>query len=319
MNSRNNKIKSINDSAYKYLFKNKRIFFQLIQGFVYEDFVKNIKIEDIDFFDKSFVSDEFLDRESDIIYKIKYNKTDIYIYILLEFQSTVNKSIPVRMFLYILELYDLIYKNSKKGKLPNVFPIMLYNGITDWTVPTNLKDLIDKNIPDKYIPNFEYYPIIEKDIPDEKLEMLHNLVSAVIYMEKQKSESQIAEAIDKVIEFVKNENIIDVRMFTIWINQMFKSKINENEIEKIQDMKEAKSMLTLLADKIEKKGVEKGKIEGELEKSQKTLIKQLSKKFGIDEFEISLIKDCRDIDKLDKALEEILFADSKDKILYLIK
>jgi len=149
--------------------------------------------------------------------------------------------------------------------------------------------------------------------------MLHNLVSAVIYMEKQKSESQIAEAIDKVIEFVKNENIIDVRMFTIWINQMFKSKINENEIEKIQDMKEAKSMLTLLADKIEKKGVEKGKIEGELEKSQKTLIKQLSKKFGIDEFEISLIKDCRDIDKLDKALEEILFADSKDKILYLIK
>ena len=33
------------DSAYKYLFKNKRIFLQLLQSFVPEDFVQNLSVD----------------------------------------------------------------------------------------------------------------------------------------------------------------------------------------------------------------------------------------------------------------------------------
>jgi len=179
-----NKSKKSHDSAYKYLFKNKRIFLQLLKSFVHEDFIKTIQLENLELFDKSFISDELLDRESDLIYKINHDDKEYFIYILLEFQSTVDKSIPVRMFSYILLLYDSIYKNSKKGFLPNIFPILLYNGRDDWTIPTNLNQLIEKNIPDRYIPSFEYFPIIEKDIPDEILEQLHNLVAAVMSTSK---------------------------------------------------------------------------------------------------------------------------------------
>ena len=151
--------KHIHDSAYKYIFSNKRIFYQLIKSFVKEDFVRDLDLKNIDLLDKSFISEEFLARESDVLYRIKLKNKTAYIYILLEFQSTVDKSIPVRMFSYILQFYDLLYRNSTKDKLPCVFPVLLYNGIKNWTIPTNIRDLIDIRIPEKYIPSFEYYKI----------------------------------------------------------------------------------------------------------------------------------------------------------------
>ncbi|OHD27066.1 MAG: hypothetical protein A2Y34_18490 [Spirochaetes bacterium GWC1_27_15] len=66
-----------------------------------------------------------------------------------------------------------------------------------------------------------------------------------------------------------------------------------------------------LADYFMEKGMEKGKIE----ESQKTLIKQLSKKFGLTNNEIELIKKCNTLEKLDIALEDILFLDNKFDVL----
>lgn len=109
------------DNAYKYIFSNKRIFCELIKSFVNEDFVNEIDENNIELIDKSFVTEDFLSRESDIIYKVQIKGSEAYIFILPEFQSTVDKSLPVRMLLYLLQFYDLLLRNSKKGKLPSVF------------------------------------------------------------------------------------------------------------------------------------------------------------------------------------------------------
>ena len=93
----------------------------------------------------------------------------MYIYVLVEFQSTVDKTIPVRMLLYILQLYDQLFRNSQKGKLPAIFPVLLYNGSKEWIIPNDIQDLIEKTIPSRYIPSFEYYPVIENKISDRVL------------------------------------------------------------------------------------------------------------------------------------------------------
>ncbi len=59
------------NSAYKYLFKNKRIFLQLLQSFVPEDFVQNLTVDDLDTVRESYISEEFINRESDLIYKVR--------------------------------------------------------------------------------------------------------------------------------------------------------------------------------------------------------------------------------------------------------
>jgi len=250
------------DSAYKYLFSNKRIFHEFLTRFVHEDFVGEISLKDIEKVDKSFVSDEFLKRESDIIYKVKTLKEDVYIYILVEFQSTVDKTIPVRMLLYILQMYDELYRNSRKGKLPAIFPVLLYNGNEKWTVPVDISELIEGTIPLKYIPAFRYYPVIENEISDGVLRRIKGIMAAIIYLEKQKDEKLLSEAIDTVIELIKEERPQQLKMFTVWLNKMFRHAIDNKEVKKITGLTEVKSMITQIAEQIEARGEKRGMEQG---------------------------------------------------------
>jgi predicted transposase/invertase (TIGR01784 family) len=250
------------DSAYKYLFSNKRIFHQFLTQFIDEGFTRKIKLEDIEQVDRSFVSDEFLQRESDIIYKVKLEGREVYIYVLLEFQSTVDKSIPVRMLLYILQLYDQLIRNSRRGKLPAVFPILLYNGSEKWTVGRDLARLIEQSIPAKYIPSFHYYAVIEQEVPDRVLKRAKGLVSAIIYLEKQGDDAALGQAIETVIELIREEQPEQLRMFSTWVNRMFGKVLSEEEAERITKLTEVKSMLAQLAEDIEKRGIKLGEERG---------------------------------------------------------
>ena len=65
------------DSAYKYLFSSRRVVHQ------------------------------FLNRESNVIYTIRTGAREVYLYILIEFQSTVDKAIPVPLYKRIYIVYPL--------------------------------------------------------------------------------------------------------------------------------------------------------------------------------------------------------------------
>jgi len=69
----------------------------------------------------------------------------LYVYILLEFQSTVDRFMVVRMLTYIGLLYqDLIKRGQvKEGDyLPPVLPLVLYNGRTPWKAALDLEKLV---------------------------------------------------------------------------------------------------------------------------------------------------------------------------------
>lgn len=117
--------------------------------------------------DKSYVTDNMKKFESDIVYEIFYKNKPVYIYLLMEFQSTVDKRMPLRFLRYILELYEDNGKNDE-GLYPAIFPLLLYNGEAKWTAKTNIADVIDQSIPKKYIPNFKYYPILINEIDNKK-------------------------------------------------------------------------------------------------------------------------------------------------------
>ncbi len=69
------------------------------------------------------------------------------------------------------------------------------------------------------------------------------------------------------------------------------------------------------AEKLMEQGLERGTL---LDKKE-ILIKLISKKFGISEKERSFIMAVADRGKLDLALDEILFAESKDVLLAILK
>ncbi len=260
-----------NDSAYKYLFSSKEVVYQLLTRFVDDPVVADISPDDIEPFDKSFVSDAFLDRESDVIYRVAVAGREVYFYVLIEFQSTVDKSIPIRMLHYILGLYDQMYRTSTAGKLPAVFPILLYNGSERWTVPQNVRELIEPTIAGRYIPSFEYYVIIERDIPDEMLENIRGILAAVIYLEKRRDDTELQGAVDRVIDMVEAEQPEQLRMFKVWLNRMFHAAVTAEQRERVDELRGVKSMLSEVIDQMEQKYRQEGHKEGRQEGRQEGL------------------------------------------------
>ena len=89
-------IHHIHDSGYKKLFSNRTIFRQLLETFVHEPWVAELDFSQAETLDKSFVADHYKATESDLIYKVKLRGRTVYIYLLLEFQSTVDRFMAIR-------------------------------------------------------------------------------------------------------------------------------------------------------------------------------------------------------------------------------
>ena len=145
---------NIHDSGYKKLFSNRTIFRQLLETFVNQEWVHSLDFDNCEPLDKSFISEHYKETESDLIYKIQFHNREVYIYILIEFQSTVDPFMALRVLNYITNFYmDFLVNNSGVNK---VFPIVLYNGNALWTAPVNLSALIQERVLD-----FQYFLIAE--------------------------------------------------------------------------------------------------------------------------------------------------------------
>ena len=135
------------DGPYKTLFSNPAMIEDLIKNFVHEDWVETLNFNTLALMNSSFIGDHMERREGDLIFRINTNDGDpTYILVLLELQSSSDHWMSVRFLVYAGLLYQQLIKDkqvTKKGKLPPVFPLVLYNGKGSWQASTRLKKLID--------------------------------------------------------------------------------------------------------------------------------------------------------------------------------
>jgi predicted transposase/invertase (TIGR01784 family) len=252
---------TIHDKGYKYLFSNPLIVKELLQSFVSMDWVHHIDFTKAETIDKSYVSDQYKEYEADIIYKLYFKDTELYLYLLIEFQSTVDRFIAFRMLQYIMELYrELIYKHKCK-RLPVVFPILIYNGDKKWTAPLSLQELIE--IPpvlkqcEPYIPQFQYYPIIENAIDKTTLHSMMNVISTVFLLETGDAEEffKTVDRIRELLHIYDNEPLL-LRTLLYWLLQYLQLHGIVEETARIISIldkpQEAGTMLSRTLEKIKK-------------------------------------------------------------------
>lgn len=175
----------VHDSGYKKLFSNRTIFQQLIETFITEAWVKELDFSQCETLDKSFITDHYKETESDLIYKLKLRRKTVYIYVLLEFQSKVDRFMVLRVLFYILSFYMDYTANYKRiKKLPAIFPIVLYNGKRKWSAPTKISDLIETEPSlGAYAIDFQYLLLNEKAYSKERLLTIRNIVSTLFLAE----------------------------------------------------------------------------------------------------------------------------------------
>ena len=271
---------TVHDSGYKKLFSNRTIFRQLIETFVQEEWVNEIDFDQCETLDKSFVSDHYKETESDLIYKVRFRGREAYLVVLLEFQSTVDHFMALRVLNYLTNFYmDYVASADARNSLPPVFPIVLYNGDARWTAPVTLEALIqDAEVLGRYMPHFQYCAIIEREYTEEELLAIRNLVSTLFLTEAHFGREKVIQEFTAV--FQREPDRQAVSLLFNWFRQLtLHGRFDTETFEEIhrvyETIEEAHTMLlTALAkdhERFRQEGLQEGRQLGLQEGRQKGL------------------------------------------------
>ncbi|WP_459478019.1 Rpn family recombination-promoting nuclease/putative transposase [Clostridium saccharoperbutylacetonicum] len=158
-------VNNIHDRSYKDLYSNKIVFLDLVKEMLKAPWANDLKEDNLILIDKEYILSDYEENESDIVYKANIEGREVIFYILLEFQSTVDYRMPLRLLFYINEIFREHIKNlsvedrkNKKGfKVPAIVPIVLYNSIRAWNAPKYFKDIVNNSeLFGDNIVNFRY-------------------------------------------------------------------------------------------------------------------------------------------------------------------
>lgn len=133
------------DHSYKLLFSHPDMVADLLRGFVREDWVKGLDYASLERVGDGYVSDDLRERVDAIVWRVRMGPDWLYVYLLIEFQSSIDPFMAVRKLAYLGLLYQDITRTgglTAERKLPPVLPVVLYNGKPRWTAAEEIADLI---------------------------------------------------------------------------------------------------------------------------------------------------------------------------------
>ncbi|WP_332853271.1 Rpn family recombination-promoting nuclease/putative transposase [Duganella sp. S19_KUP01_CR8] len=179
---------SEDDTASKQLFAYPEMVRDLLLGFVPGDWVRQLELTSLERVNGSYVSDGGVQRHSDMVWRVRLAGEWIYIYLLLEFQSRSDPWMALRMQVCVGLLYqDLIKRHElpQPGRLPPVFPVVLYNGMKPWSACRDLAELVLPTHSDlAYLQPSQRYLLIDQHRLDKcLLEYGANFLATVFRVE----------------------------------------------------------------------------------------------------------------------------------------
>ena len=197
------------DSAYKLLFSQAAMVRSLLQDLIAEDFVAELDLDTLERLPGEHVARGGQKRFSDIVWKVRRkgeNVTPCYIAILLEFQSTPDRFMALRLLTYVALLLEELAKDTavqESGLLPPVLPIVLYNGSQPWTGAQDVAELFAP-MPESlrpFNPKMSHLLLNEREVPPAGLKD-DSIAAQLVRLEQAQSEQELDAAIKTVLELL---------------------------------------------------------------------------------------------------------------------
>ncbi len=197
----------------------------LLDGFAARSWSGVFDFESLAPLPASFVGRELQQRHGDLIWRVRFrNDRWLYLVLLLEFQSTVEPAMAVRILEYTALLYRRLVAHGvlrEHGALPPVLPVVLYNGRRRWTAPVEVTNLLaaGSDVLAPYQPSQRYYVLDVARAPDAELPA-GNLVSALIGLEKTRDAAGLREALKVLSDLLrKQKDDALTQAFVTWLHQ----------------------------------------------------------------------------------------------------
>jgi len=271
------------DNGYKRLFSHPEMVADLLRGFVREDWVRDLDFSTLEKVSPGFITPELGSRESDVVWRLRWGRDRwIYVYLLIEFQSTVDPFMALRVLVYVGLLYQRLIQERQlpeSGRLPPVLPLVLYNGNAPWGAALEVSELIEE-IPgglERYRPQLRHCLLDESRIADSELESLRNLVAALFRLEKGHSPGDLQRVLAAVGDWLNEPELVELkRSFVAWLLRvLLPARVPGLKLPEMEDLQEVRSMLAERVldwtEQWKQEGLEEGRKEGRQEGRQEGL------------------------------------------------
>jgi putative YhgA-like transposase/uncharacterized protein DUF4351 len=264
------------DSGYKLLFSHPRMVEELLRGFVHEPWVEELDFATLEPAEASFTSPDLQERHSDRVWRLRWRGGErgwFYVYLLLEFQSTPDPFMAVRLLGYVaLLLADLVRTKVATPSLglPAVLPLVLYNGKRPWGAHADLSSLF-RSVPpgtERYLPRLSYLLVDESRLRPEELALSGNRVATLFRLETCSPED-LRSLTTELASLLPRGSEPELRKdFTTWLRQLLRRLRPGGTIPEVGDLEEIAMLeetLTEWLNGAERKGRNEGRAEGRAE------------------------------------------------------
>ena len=282
-------INNPHDRGYKSLLASEEIFLELLRSFVDMGWVSQIDPEAIIRIDKSYILQDFSEKEADLVYRLKIKGQDVIFYLLMELQSSVNFQMSYRLLLYMVEIWRDVLKNipseeaaRKEFKLPPIIPILLYNGRDKWTACRSFKEtLAEAELFKEFVVDFKYI-LIDVNRYDKKTLMdLANLIGTVFLIDQSKDFKDYMNRLLEIGPILRKFDTKSFQLFASWLKMILSVKLPDEAKQKIIKIldeskpEEAEKMVTNI-EKIIENLYEEGLMAGKIEVAKNLLGKSIT-------------------------------------------
>ena len=313
------------DTGYKEVFSYPEFVQQLIEGFAPQQIAELMDFSTLQNHSGSYITPLFEEKLEDVVWSVEVvyprkesgdsepaepadpqpeQRQRIYLYILLEFQSRVDHTMPIRLMYYVACFYDHLLKTTSltpSEGLPPIFPIVLYNGSRRWSAPQDIYTMIQPEPPSflrAYQPHLRYYLIDEGAYTDEQLGLTPSPLSGMFSVENAgDSWESLQRAVDRIVAIIQadpNKERLD-RVITRWIKRHLSRLGVKLQLDQLNSLIKDKDMLAENLENLVRKeraeaieqgleqGIEQGyqKAQAEIQAAEKRMKQAVMNLFGM--------------------------------------
>lgn len=238
------------DRSHRLLFSHARTVRDLVCGFIHEPWVEQLDFSTLEKLPSDYMSGhwagDFEERVSDVVWRVRWQNTDLYIVILLELQSTCEQDMVLRMLVYTGLFYQRLLKEKplRQGeRLPPVLPIVFYNGDAEWWAPLEMSELIE-SVPAsfaRHVPSMSMCLIDEKRWSLEDLEaLLDNVVAGLARIDKGQGPEDLAAMVRRFNRWLDQPDQRALRRDILaWLTKVvFPARLPDETIPELGDLDE---------------------------------------------------------------------------------
>jgi predicted transposase YdaD len=254
------------DHSYKLIFSHPRMMRDLLEAFVTGEWVDSLDFGTLERVSGSYVADDLRERADDIVWRVRCGEQ--LLYLLVEFQSRVDRFMAIRVLTYVGLLYqDLIRdpKSRDSDNLPAILPIVLHSGEMRWSAPEDISSLVS-NVPrglEEYRPQLRYLLIDEAGYVDDEPAKRRNLAALLFQLENCRHPDLVQALLVTLAESLQDPELEGLRRaFGVWLDRVVLRRLGDEQVRIVNQLWELPVMLSERFDQWEREFMERGRQEG---------------------------------------------------------